>query len=109
MILYIFTLIVMTILASVASLFLKRASGSDGLLNLIRNVNLYIGAFLYLISSILNIWMLKSLDYSVVLPLTSLTYIWTMMLSYAILKEKITKKKIEGVLLILLGAIFVSI
>ena len=86
---------------SVASLFLKKASGTEGLLALIKNPYLYIGGDLYLFSAVL--------EYSVVLPLTSLTYIWTMVLSYFILKEKITKKKIGGVILILIGAICVSL
>ena len=102
-------LLIMTVLGSVASLFLKKASGTDGILAMIKNVNLYIGGFLYLASAILNIWLLRYLEYSVVLPLTSLTYIWTMVFSYMILKEKITKKKICGVFLILIGAICVSI
>ena len=108
MILYFTGLIVMTMLGSVASLFLKKASGSDNIVEMIKNINLYIGGFLYLASAIMNIWILRYLDYSMVLPLTSLTYIWTMVLSYVILKEKITKKKIVGVLLILVGGICVS-
>ena len=94
---------------SVDSLFLKKASGTEGLLALIKNPYLYIGGDLYLFSAVLNIWILRVLEYSVVLPLTSLTYIWTMVLSYFILKEKITKKKIGGVILILIGAICVSL
>lgn len=109
MIIYFVALLIMTLLGSVASLFLKKASGSDGIVGLLKNVNLFIGGFLYLISAVLNIWVLRYLDYSVVLPLTSLTYIWTMVLSYMILKEKITPKKIGGVVLILIGAICVSI
>ena len=109
MIVYFIFLLIMTVLGSVASLFLKKASGTDGILAMIKNVNLYIGGFLYLASAILNIWLLRYLEYSVVLPLTSLTYIWTMVFSYMILKEKITKKKICGVFLILIGAICVSI
>lgn len=109
MTIYFIILLVMTLLGSVASLFLKKASGTDSLFDLIKNPYLYIGGTLYLTSAILNIWILRVLDYSVVLPLTSLTYIWTMVLSYLILKEKITKKKIIGVILILLGAICVSL
>ena len=109
MILFFIILIIMTLIGSVASLFLKKASGADGILALIMNVNLYIGGFLYLASAVLNIWILRYLDYSVVLPLTSLTYIWTMVLSYLILKEKISTKKICGVILILVGAVCVSI
>ena len=109
MVIYYIVLLIMTMFGSVASLFLKKASGSNGLINMLKNINLYIGGFLYVSSAILNIWLLKVLDYSVILPLTSLTYIWTMILSYLILKETITVKKIIGVCLILTGAIIISI
>lgn len=109
MIIYLFSLLVMTLLGSVASLFLKRASVAEGIILMVRDKNLYIGGFLYFASAILNIWILRYLDYSVVLPLTSFTYVWTMILSYLILKEKITRKKVGGVVLILLGAVCVSI
>lgn len=109
MVIYYIVLLIMTMFGSVASLFLKKASGSNGLINMLKNINLYIGGFLYVSSAVLNIWLLKILDYSVILPLTSLTYIWTMILSYFILKEKITVKKIVGVCLILVGAIIISI
>ncbi|MCI5723722.1 MAG: EamA family transporter [Erysipelotrichaceae bacterium] len=109
MIPYYVSLLIMTLLGSIASLFLKKASGSSSLVAMLKNINLYIGGFLYLSSALLNIWVLKVLDYSVVLPLTSLTYIWTMVLSYFILREKITLKKIGGVCLILIGAIMISI
>ena len=102
-------LFVMTLMGSVASLFLKRASDADGIMAIIINPNLYIGGFLYLMSAVLNIWLLRRLDYSVVLPLTSLTYVWTMVLSYMILKEKITVRKIVGVICILIGAVIVSL
>ncbi len=102
-------LLVMTLMGSVASLFLKKASGSDNIKGLLLNINLYVGGFLYLLSAILNIWVLRFLDYSVVLPLTSLTYVWTMYFSYLFLKEKITKRKMAGVALLLIGAILVSI
>ena len=109
MVIYYIELLVMTMFGSVASLFLKKASGLNSLIDMLKNINLYIGGFLYVSSAVLNIWLLKILDYSVILPLTSLTYIWTMVLSYFILKEKITVKKIAGVCLILVGAIIISI
>ena len=102
-------LIFMTFLGSVASLFLKKASESQSIIHLISNINLYIGGGLYLTSAILNILLLRTLEYSVVLPLTSITYIWTMVLSHFILKEKVTYKKTIGVVLIFLGSIAVSI
>ena len=108
MVIYYIVLLIMTMFGSVASLFLKKASGSNDLIDMLKNINLYIGGFLYVSSAVLNIWLLKILDYSVILPLTSLTYIWTMILSYFNLKEKITVKKIAGVCLILVGAIIIS-
>lgn len=102
-------LIIMTLIGSIASLFLKKASGLNGIFGMLKNINLYIGGLLYFISAVVNIIVLKKLQYSIVLPLTSITYIWTMVLSYLILKEKITKKKIGGVVLILIGAVCVSI
>ncbi len=59
--------------------------------------------------ALLNIYVLKFLPYTVVLPMTSLTYIWTMIISFYLLKEKITFKKILGVMLILIGAFLISI
>ena len=105
---YFIILLIMTMLGSIASLFLKKASGATGVVGIIKNINLYIGGILYLVAAILNIWVLRHLDYSVVLPLTSLTYVWTMIFARVTLKEKIKKKKSLGVVLILAGAIFVS-
>lgn len=104
---YYIVLIIMTIVGSVASLFLKKASGSESIIELLKNKNIYIGGFLYLASAILNIYILKYLDYSVVLPLTSITYIWTLVISYSILKEKISYKKVAGVICILIGALII--
>lgn len=100
-------LILMTFIGSMASLFLKKASSFDSILALLKNKWLYIGGFLYLLSALLNILILRYLDYSVVLPLTSITYIWTMIVSKIILKERITSKKIFGTILIFLGAIII--
>ena len=106
---YFIILIVMTFIGSAASLFLKRASGTKSLLGMIKNKNLYLGGGLYFISALLNIYILRFLDYSVVLPLTSLTYVWTMFLSKIFLKEKISAKKKIGIAVILIGACLVSI
>lgn len=105
---YYFILVVMAFLGSLASLFLKKASSTENICKIFSNKNLYLGGVLYFVSALLNIYILKYLDYSIVLPLTSITYIWTMALSYIILREKISHKKIIGVVLILVGAVIVS-
>ena len=108
MTIFIACLLAMTFMGSAASLFLKKTSGSTGILALAKDKNLYLGGFLYLAAAVLNIWLLRYLDYSVVLPLTSLTYVWTMILSKLFLNEKITGRKMAGVLLLLAGAVMVS-
>lgn len=108
MIMYFIMLIAMTMIGSLASLFLKKASANQDLLCIIKDRNLYIGAVLYIFSAVINVIVLRVIDYSVVLPLTSLTYMWTMFLSSFVLHEKITRRKIGGIGLIVVGAIFVS-
>lgn len=98
----------MTLMGAVASVFFKRASDSDGLKSLLMNYNLYVGGGLYFIASLVNIFVLKFLDYSVVLPLTSFTYMWTILFAVYILDEKMTVKKILGTICIIIGAVFVA-
>lgn len=99
-------LIAMTWLGALGGYFLKKASSYD--LKSERNKligTLVVGVGFYGFGAILNIIALNFLPYTTVFPLTAVTYIWTMILSYFILKEKIGFRKIAGVLLILTGAI----
>lgn len=98
----------MTFAGSVAALFLKRASGAKSIIALLANYNLYAGGLLYAFAASLNILVLRELDYSLVLPLTSLTYIWTAIISRIVLKERITVKKIIGLSFIVLGTLVLS-
>ena len=107
--LFYFLIFAMTFAGSLASVFLKKASSSDSIVAILKNKYLYIGILLYGISALVNIVVLKKLDYSVVLPLTSITYIWTMFLSCIILKEIISRRKIMGVIVVIVGAVFIVI
>lgn len=109
MIIYYIIILIMTFAGAFASLFLKKASSKGSIINMLKDKNIYIGGIIYVTAALLNIYVLKYLDYSTVLPLTAITYIWTMVISYKILKEKITNKKKIGVILIILGAIVISI
>lgn len=106
---YYIYLIIMTLIGAFAALFLKKASNSKDIKALAFNSNFYIGGSLYFFSALINIFVLKFLPYSVVLPLTSITYIWTMIISYFILKEKVSRKQIIGVVFIILGAVALTI
>lgn len=103
---YYIVLLLMTVIGSIAAFFLKKASISKGIIALIKNPNIYIGAFLYILSAIMNIYVLRYLDYAIVLPMTSFTYVWTILFSKLFLNENINFKKSVGVFCIVLGTVF---
>ena len=101
-------IIIMGFIAAVASYFLKKATNNDTLKALLRCKSLYVGGFLYVLAALITVYLLQVLPYSVVVPLSSVTYIWTMVLSKKLLGEKVSPQKIIGVALILFGAICVA-
>ena len=101
--------LLMTILGALGSLFLKMSSGADGITVLLKNGYLYLGGIFYLASLIITVYLLRVWDYSVVLPLTAVTYVWTLVLGKFVLKEMISVKQIVGVGFILVGSILISL
>lgn len=99
----------MTFCGAIGSLFLKKATNTDKFHMIATNINLYIGGVIYFIGAGLNIYILRFIDYSVALPLTALTYVWTMVVSRLVLKEKLSRQKILGIVCVLIGAILVSL
>lgn len=100
-------LLVMTYLGAQASVFFKKLASVGTILGILSSPYLYLGAVLYLIAALLNIYVLSLMEYSKVLPLTSLTYGWTMLLSYLVFKEKISIQKIVGLFFVVAGAIMI--
>ena len=89
--------VIMTMIGALGGFFFKKASSNmDGIFSLAKNKNFYIGAAFYTAAALVNVWILKFMPISVVLPLTSFTYIWTMIIARWQLNEPITKKKITG-------------
>jgi len=102
--------ILMTFLGALGSLGLKKGAGTaKGLLRLVVSPWFVSGGVLYFISALLDIWLLKYLPYVVVLPLTSLTYGWSMMLAWLVLKERLSALKLLGVSLIIGGMLLLVI
>ena len=108
MIIIYFLVVVMTFTATFASFFLKKSTGGGTILSIIRNKYFYIGGFLYVLVALFSVWLLKKLPYSAFLPLGSICYIWTMIIAYIFLKEKINKGKIIGVIFILCGVVCIA-
>ncbi len=106
---------VMTVMGSVGSIFLKRATDSfkgdtvhKAVVNLLKTADIYIGGLLYVTAAVINIIVLRFLDYSIVLPLTAFTYVWTIFLAKWKFNETITKNKLIGMALVVIGAVLVS-
>ncbi len=105
-----FLIFPMTIISSIAAFLLKKSTNkSEGFLSLLRNKYFYIGGFLYFAAMVMNIFILTKVPYSVCMPLGTFTYVWTLIISYKYLKEKITKKKLAGVFLIIFGCTIIGI
>lgn len=102
-------LLLMGFFASVASFFLKKSTvGGLSIKKLMFSPYFYLGGGLYVFSALLNLYLLKQLPYFVVVSLGALTYIWTLRISHRFLGETITKQKVVGIILILVGVILVA-
>lgn len=93
----------MTIVGAFGALFLKKASTSKGTAAMLKNVHFYFGGACYALSAVLNVYLLRFMPYNVLLPLTSLTYIWTAFIGVKILHEAISSRTVFGIALIIIG------
>ena len=99
----------MTLVGAAGAFFLKAGMDRvDGLRSLFKNYRLYLGGACYLTGAGLNVLLLRRMDYSVLYPMTAVTYVWSMALSAAFLGERVTKQKLIGVTAILAGVILLS-
>lgn len=98
-------LIISVIVASISQIILKIASSEkhESLLKEYLNLKVMIGYFLMFLSTILTIIALKNINYKNEPIIESLGYIFVMILGRCFLNEKITKNKLIGNSLILLG------
>lgn len=101
-------IIIMTVFGSFGGYFFKKSTSEGSIYSIIKSKFLYLGGMLYVASAILNIIVLKFLPLSVVLPMTAITYIWSMIISRIALNEKITKFKLIGMASIIIGTIFIA-
>lgn len=102
---YVFLLIASVLIASCSQIILKKSASKEysSIIREYLNVRVIAGYGMMFISTILTIFAFKGLDYKNGPIIESLGYIFIMFLSRIFLKEKITKKKIIGNSLILLG------
>ena len=94
-----------SVIGSLGSIFLK--SGAHAVTrhwtSIAFNWRLAVGIATYLASSVLFVKGMSNGELSVLFPLVSLGYVWTLIWSRVFFKEAITKVKLAGIGLILIG------
>jgi drug/metabolite transporter (DMT)-like permease len=77
--------------------------------NFLHNKNLLFGIILYAISAIFTVLLLKYNNLNLIYPLTSIAYVFIILLSSKMLNENITKSKWLAIILIIIGNILITI
>jgi len=109
--LYVSLLLVLaaTIVGSFGAVFLKMgAARLDGSVLSFANSRLVIGVGLYLGSSVFYAFGIKGAQLSVVYPMVSLSNVWALLWSKWFFGEALSKEKLLGLVLILVGVTFVG-
>jgi drug/metabolite transporter (DMT)-like permease len=101
---------VASVIGSFGAVFLKLgAARLDGTILSFVNSRLAIGVALFLGSSVFYSMGIRGGQLSVLYPMVSLGYIWTLLWSKLFFGEALTKTKFVGLGLILLGVFFVGL
>lgn len=99
-----------SVIGSFGAVFLKMgATRLDGSILSFVNSRLLIGITLFLGSSVFYAFGIKGGELSVLYPMVSLGYIWTLLWSRLFFNEPFTRAKFLGLGLILLGVFFVGL
>jgi len=98
-------------IGSFGAAFLK--SGADRLHRDVRtlftNWRLAIGVFFFLASSLLYLRGIKEGELTVLYPMVSLGYVWTLLWSRLFFGEPFTREKLIGLAMILVGIVFLAL
>jgi drug/metabolite transporter (DMT)-like permease len=99
-----------TALTSFAQVFYKRGSAllSLNLIELITNYNLIIGLLMYATAAVIMIIAFKFGEVTVLYPIVTLSYVWVSLLSVYYFNEVMNFYKWSGVLIIIIGIIFIG-
>jgi multidrug transporter EmrE-like cation transporter len=101
--------LVASIFGSFGAVFLKMGAEKlkSGLLNII-SWQAGLGVGLFLLSSVFFVMGIKNGELSVLYPMVSLGYVWTLLWSRLFFKEPVTKQKFVALGMILTGIVFIA-
>ncbi|MBL7056140.1 hypothetical protein ISS07_04465 [Candidatus Woesearchaeota archaeon] len=100
-----------TLLTSTAQLFYKFGSAKLGfdIVSIITNVELIMGLLLYAVGGTMMILSFRGGEVSVLYPIFATSYIWVSFLSIYFLSESMSFFRWVGVLVIMLGIVFIGL
>lgn len=108
MIKYIFVLL-MTLAGSLGAFFFKKSTSDlTNIFSLLRVPSFYLGGSLYCLGALMNVVLLRYMDYTILYPMGAVGYIWSLIISNRFLGERITKKKVLGIALICVGVVLLT-
>jgi len=99
-----------TIFTAIGQLFFKYSSTTFSLdfISLITNYDLIIGFVFYGLGALLLIIALNFGELSKLFPFVSLNFVWIILLSVFVLGESLNSFKINAIILVILGIIFIG-
>lgn len=103
--------VLMTFIGAMGAYYFKKAAArlqGINVFQLLKFPAMYIGGTLYCLAALMNIVLLRFIDYSVLYPMTAITYIWTMIIARVFLGETIDKFKIIAVAFICCGVFLIA-
>jgi len=99
----------MTLLGSLGAFFFKRSTERmTGMLSLLTIPDFYLGGVLYLCGAMMNVALLRIMDYTILYPMSALGYVWSMVLASLFLGEKVTANKLFGVAMLGVGVVLLT-
>ncbi|MBZ5579645.1 MAG: EamA family transporter [Acidobacteriia bacterium] len=102
--------LVASFIGSFGAVFLKMGAAhlKKGFWHIL-NVQLALGAGLFLLSSVFFVLGIRHGELSVLYPMVSLGYVWTLVWSRLFFNEPLTRQKFVGLGLVLVGVCFVGL
>ncbi|MCK5630021.1 MAG: EamA family transporter [Nanoarchaeota archaeon] len=96
---------------SIGALYLKKASDfiSFDIIKIIKNRPLFVGILFYGFGTMIAIPAYRFAEVSLLYPFIATSYVWTCILSWRYLKERMNIWKWSGIFLIMVGVTFIGI
>jgi multidrug transporter EmrE-like cation transporter len=102
--------LVASFIGSFGAVFLKSgALRTNSIWTLVLNPRLALGVGLFLLSTVFYLMGIRHGELSVLYPMVSLGYVWTLVWSRLFFKEPLTGEKFAGLALVLLGIVLLGL